>query len=39
MEKMANRVVGDSDLVDLIAQASYLLRKIEQDREATAGDE
>ncbi len=39
MEKMASRVVGDTDLIDLIAQASYLLRKIEQDQKQTAGDE
>jgi type I restriction enzyme R subunit len=38
MEKMASRVVGDADLVDLIAQASYLLRKIEQDDRQIAGD-
>ncbi|MEU7714464.1 DEAD/DEAH box helicase family protein [Micromonospora chalcea] len=38
MEKMANRVVGDADLIDLIAQAAYLLRKIEQNQEQTEGD-
>ncbi|MFI2352006.1 hypothetical protein ACH492_34400 [Streptomyces sp. NPDC019443] len=33
MEKMANRVVGDTDLVDLLAQAAYLPRKIDQDQD------
>jgi type I restriction enzyme R subunit len=39
MGKMATRVVGDADLIDLIAQASYLLRKIDQDQEQAAKDE
>ena len=33
MEQMASRVIGDADLIDLIAQASYLSRKIGQDQE------
>lgn len=39
MEKMAGRVISDADLIDLIAQAAYLLRKIEQDQIQTAGEE
>ncbi|MCG3040985.1 DEAD/DEAH box helicase family protein [Streptomyces sp. S1A] len=39
MEKMAGRVVGDADLVDLIAQAAYLLHKIGQDQRQSDGGE
>jgi type I restriction enzyme, R subunit len=31
MEKMAGRVIGDADVIDLIAQAAYLMYKIGQE--------